>query len=68
MVAIAKDDFISCLTEGKEYEVLAEDGLYILIKEDNGRLVWNYAAMFSIIGKLERSDKNLKIKVNYDII
>ena len=68
MVAIAKDDFISCLTEGKEYEVLAEDGLYILIKEDNGRLVWNYAAGFSTIGKLEQSDKSLKIKVNYNII
>lgn len=68
MVAIAKDDFVSCLTEGKEYEVLAEDGLYILIKEDNGRLVWNYTAVFFTIGKLEWSDKNLKIKVNYNII
>ena len=68
MVAIAKDDFISCLTEEKEYEVLAEDGLYVLIKEDNGRLVWNYTALFFIIGKLEQSDKNLKMKINYNII
>ena len=36
MRALCLESFKSCLTENKEYEVLAEDGQYILVVEDDG--------------------------------
>ena len=68
VVAISNDSWISSLTEGKEYEVLAVHGSYVLIKEDNGRLVWNYDRLFELVGEHEEDKVDVKFTVNWDFI
>ena len=68
MEAVANDNWIGCLTEGKEYEVLAVHGSYVLIEEDNGRLVWNYDRLFELVGEHEEDKVDVKFTVNWDFI
>jgi len=56
------------LTEGKEYEVLAVHGHYVLIEEDNGRVVWNYDRLFELIGEHEEDKVDVKFTVNWNFI
>ena len=66
--AVANDSWISSLTEGKEYEVLATHGHYVLIEEDNGRIVWNYDRLFELVGEHELDKVDVKFTVNWDFI
>ena len=68
MVAISNDSWVSCLTEGKEYEVLAVHGHYVLIEEDNGRIKWNYDRLFNLVGEHEQDKVNVEFRVNWDFI
>ena len=62
MKAISKDSWINQLTEGKVYEVLDVHGYYVLIVEDNNRIVWNYAKLFDISGSLDETRKRYGFK------
>jgi len=66
MIGTALEDFKSCLTKGKEYFIIAKDGQYVLIEEDNGRLVWNWIGIF-YVEDLAMSP-NGKMKINWNII
>lgn len=68
VVAISNDYWQGSLTEGKEYEVLAVHGSYVLIEEDNGRLVWNYDRLFQLVGEHEENKIYVKFTVNWNII
>ena len=68
MVAIAKDSWNGCFTEGDECEVLSIHNQYILIRENNGRLVWNYANMFIITGEFQRSTDTPLYTINWNIL
>lgn len=65
MIAIAKESFQSCLTEGKAYNVLSIDGQYILLIEDSNRLVWNWIGIFTIEGVCSKTER---MKTNYNFI
>lgn len=65
MIAIAKESFQSCLTEGKAYKVLSVDGQYLLLQEDSGRLVWNWIGIFKIEGICSKTER---MKTNYNFI
>ena len=62
MKAISKDSWINQLTENKSYEVLDVHGYYVLIVEDNNRIVWNYAKLFDISGSLDDTRKRYWFK------
>ena len=62
MKAISNDLWINQLTEGKVYEVLDVHGYYILIVEDNNRIVWNYAKLFEISGSLDEDRIKYKFR------
>lgn len=68
LVAVANDSWVSCLTEGKEYEVLAVHGSYVLVEEDNKRIVWNYNKLFKLIGEHECDKVDFKFIVNWNIL
>ena len=68
LVGISNDSWQGCLTEGKEYEVLAVYGHYVLIEEDSGRIVWNYVKLFELVGEHEQDKVNVEFKVNWNII
>ena len=68
LVGISNDNWISCLTEGKSYEVLAVHGSYVLVEEDNGRLVWNYMKLFNLVGEHEKDKVYVEFRVNWDFI
>ena len=68
VVAISNDSWISSLIEGKEYEVLAVHGHYILIEEDSGRIKWNYDRLFQLVGEHENDKVNVKFTVNWNFI
>ena len=68
LVAVANDNWISCLTEGESYEVLAVHGSYVLIEEDNGRIAWNYCRLFELVGEHEEDKVDVKFTVNWDFI
>ena len=68
LVGISNDNWISSLTEGKEYEVLAVHGHYVLIEEDNGRIKWNYDRLFNLVGEHEQDKVNVEFRVNWDFI
>ena len=62
MKAISKDGWINQLTENKSYEVLDVHGYYVLIVEDNNRIVWNYAKLFDISGSLDEDRTRYKFR------
>ena len=70
MLAKALESWQGCFNEGDEFEVLEMHNQYILIKENNGRLVWNYIKEFELIGVFEEKTKIkvYKFKVNWNII
>ena len=70
MIAKALESWQGCFQVGDEFEVLEMHNQYILIKENNGRLVWNYIKEFELIGVFEEKTKIkvYKFKVNWNII
>ena len=67
MIAKALESWKGCFEVGDEFEVLAEHNQYILIKEDSGRLVWNYFKLFEITGTFEQKQK-YEFKIHWDIV
>ena len=67
MIAKALESWQGCFEVGDEFEVLATHNQYILIKEDSGRLVWNYVKEFELTGTFE-GDQEHKFKTNWDFI
>ena len=67
MIAKALESWQGCFEVGDEFEVLAEHNQYILIKEDSGRLVWNYFKLFEITGTFEQKQK-YEFKIHWDIV
>ena len=68
LVGIANDSWISSLTEGKSYEVLAVHGHYVLIEEDSGRIKWNYERLFELVGEHVENKVNVEFRVNWNFI
>lgn len=68
MVGISNDNWQGSLTEGKEYEVLAVHGHYVLIEEDSGRIAWNYDRLFQLVGEHEQDKVDVKFTVNWNFI
>ena len=68
LVAISNDKWQGSLTEGKQYEVLAVHGHYVLIEEDSRRLVWNYMKLFNLVGEHEEDKVDVKFTVNWNFI
>ena len=67
MIAKALESWQGCFQVGNEFEVLAKHNQYILIKETNGRLVWNYVKEFELTGTFEEN-KTHKFKTNWDFV
>jgi hypothetical protein len=68
LVGISNDSWQGCLTEGKEYEVLAVHGYYVLIEEDSGRIKWNYDRLFELVGEHEGDKVKMEFTVNWNFI
>ena len=68
MRAKAIDTWMGCFAEGDEFDVLGVHGYYILIEESNGRLVWNYKALFEISGDIYTGDSDIPFTINWNII
>ena len=62
MKAKSDSSWISTLTEGKWYKVISTDRSYYLIKNDSGKLSWEYSKNFcEVDGELKES----KIKIKF---
>lgn len=67
MKAKAKSSFIGRFQKGEVYEVLSVDSQYILIREPDGSLVWNWIGAFDIVDSSEVIG-NIKMKVNWNVL
>ena len=61
------DSWISTLTEGKEYEVLATHFPYVCVELDDGRSAWEYNRLFSKCSE-EVTDDRYKFKINWEVL
>lgn len=66
MKAKSLEHWHGCLIKNKEYDVIAKHDYYILIKEENGRLVWNYEGIFKITG--EPPVEIFAFKINWEVL
>ena len=64
---ICLDSWISTLTEGKDYVVLATQFPYVCIVDDMGRVVWEYSKLFTSCSE-EVIDDRYKYEVNWEVI
>lgn len=62
------DSWISTLTEGKEYEVYDIHNQYYLIRDDLGRLVWEYCKNFTKAVGEPVKEFDVKFRTNWEVI
>lgn len=59
--------FIGCLTEDKEYEIIAVHNQYVAIEEDNGRIAWSFISNFELFNH-NLIINRIEFSINWNIL